>query len=40
MESTLTFLADYGTDLWFPAVVTAAIGHFCGCFNGAGSVAQ
>ena len=35
MESTLTFLADYGTDLWFPALVTAAIAYFCGCFNGA-----
>ena len=35
MASTLTFLADYGTDLWFPALVTAAIAYFCGCFNGA-----
>ena len=35
MESTLTFLADYGMDLWFPALVTAAIAYFCGCFNGA-----
>ena len=35
MESTLTFLADYGADLWFPALVTAAIAYFCGCFNGA-----
>ena len=35
MESTFTFLADYGTDLWFPALVTAAIAYFCGCFNGA-----
>ena len=35
MESTLTFLDDYGMDLWFPALVTAAIAYFCGCFNGA-----
>ena len=35
MESTLIFLADYGADLWFPDLVTAAIAYFCGCFNGA-----
>ena len=35
MESTLTFLADYGMDLGFAALVTAAIAYFCGCFNGA-----
>ena len=28
-------LKIYGTDLWFPALVTAAIAYFCGCFNGA-----
>ena len=34
-QSTLSLLGDWGASVWLPAVVTAAIAYFCGCFNGA-----
>ena len=35
MADTFSILMDLGTDLWFPALITAVIAYFCGCFNGA-----
>ena len=34
-QSTLSLLGEWGASVWLPAVVTAAIAYFCGCFNGA-----
>ena len=31
----LTLLADWGMDLWLPALLVAVVAYFCGCFNGA-----
>ena len=34
-QSTLSLLGEWGSAVWLPALVTAAIAYFCGCFNGA-----
>lgn len=34
-ESTVSLLASWGAGVLLPAVVTAVIAYFCGCFNGA-----
>ena len=39
-QSTLSLLGEWGASVWLPAVVTAAIAYFCGCFNGAGIVSK
>ena len=36
MELTLQqVISEWGTDFWIPALITAVIAYFCGCFNGA-----
>lgn len=34
-QSTFSLLGEWGTGVWLPALLTAAIAYFCGCFNGA-----
>ena len=34
-QSTFSLLGEWGAGVWLPAVVTAVIAYFCGCFNGA-----
>ena len=34
-EHTVSLLASWGASAILPAVVTAVIAYFCGCFNGA-----
>ena len=34
-QSTFSLLGEWGGGVWLPAVVTAVIAYFCGCFNGA-----
>ena len=36
MELTLQqVILEWGMDFWIPALITAVIAYFCGCFNGA-----
>ena len=36
MELTLQqVILEWGIDFWIPALITAVIAYFCGCFNGA-----
>ena len=36
MELTLQqVISVWGMDFWIPALITAVIAYFCGCFNGA-----
>lgn len=34
-QSTFSLLGEWGAGVWLPAILTAAIAYFCGCFNGA-----
>ena len=38
MDQTVSLsyiLTEWGTDVWLPALITAVVAYFCGCFNGA-----
>ena len=38
MDKTVSLsyiLLEWGADVWLPALITAVIAYFCGCFNGA-----
>ena len=39
-EHTVSLLASWGASAILPAVVTAVIAYFCGCFNGAVNVSK